>query len=58
MEKTISTPSGDHDEIFVAKDAASRPYSESEPNEKADDEVSVSYIPRRYTCGTIGIAAS
>ncbi|KAK7712438.1 hypothetical protein SLS64_004822 [Diaporthe eres] len=38
MEKTSSTPSGDHDEIAVAKDPVSRPYSESEPHEKADDE--------------------
>lgn len=42
MEKTNSTPSGAHDEIAVAKEPVSRPYSEAEPHEKADDEVSVS----------------
>ncbi|KAI7778123.1 hypothetical protein LA080_002549 [Diaporthe eres] len=38
MEKTSSIPSGDHDEIAVAKGPVSRAYSESEPHEKADDE--------------------
>lgn len=58
MEKTNSAPSGDHDEIAVAKEPVSRPYSDSEPHEKADDEVSVFYIPIRYICNTVHIAAS
>lgn len=49
MEKTNLAPSGDHDEIAVAKETVSRPYSDSEPHEKADDEVSVSHIPITYT---------
>lgn len=36
----------------------SRPYSEAEPHEKADDEVSLFYIPMKYTSGSIGTAAS
>lgn len=56
MEKTNSAPSGDHDEIAVAKETVSRPYSDSEPHENADDEVSVLYIPIRYTCNTFDIA--
>lgn len=58
MEKMNSAPSGDHDEIAVAKESVSRPYSDSEPHEKADDEVSVFYNPIRYTCNTVDIAAN
>lgn len=58
MEKTNSAPSGDHDEIAVAKEPVSRAYSDLEPHEKADDEVSVFHIPIRYTRNTIDIAAS
>lgn len=52
MEKTNSIPSGDHDEIVMAKGAESKLYSAAEPHEKADDEVSVAYILTRYACHT------
>lgn len=58
MEKMNSAPSGDHDEIAVAKESVSRPYSDSEPHERADDEVSVFYNPIRHTYNTVKVAAN
>lgn len=58
MDEKNLTPSGDHDEIAEVKEPVSRPYSEAEPHEKADDEVSVSHIPMRYKCGTIDATTS
>lgn len=58
MEKTNSAPSGGHDEIAVAKETVSRPYSDSEPHEKADDEVSMFCIPIKDACHTVDIATS
>lgn len=55
MDKKNLTPSGDHEEIAAVKEPVSRPYSEAEPYEKADDEVSVSYMPISYTCITLHI---
>lgn len=52
MEKTHSTPSGDHDEIAMAKEPESTLYSAAEAHEKADDEVSVPYILTTYACHT------
>lgn len=53
MEKSNSILSGDHDEIAVTKGPGSKPYSVSEPNEKADDEVSVRYLSSSSACETV-----